>query len=61
MGGRSDMYNINLNDSMLDPEDLRLKLTCKRISRHIELEIEEREKAGLHEKVSRAVRALESP
>ncbi|XP_073286733.1 uncharacterized protein [Primulina huaijiensis] len=61
MSERSDMYNINLEDSTLDPEDLRLKLTCKRISRRMKLEIEEREKAELHEKVSGAARALESP
>ncbi|KZV36155.1 hypothetical protein F511_20287 [Dorcoceras hygrometricum] len=59
--GRSDIYSTNIDDSILDPEDLRLKLTCKRISRRIEREIEERRKEELHENVSRAVRASESP
>ncbi|XP_073126220.1 uncharacterized protein [Henckelia pumila] len=52
---------ITTKDSMLDPKDLRLKLTCKRISRRMELEIEKRKMAGRREKVPRAVRALESP
>ncbi|KAI3474850.1 hypothetical protein Pfo_030161 [Paulownia fortunei] len=43
------------------PRDLRLKLTRKRISRRMELENEERKKMELHEKVSRAIRSLESP
>ncbi|KAL0377470.1 UNVERIFIED_CONTAM: hypothetical protein Sradi_3052500, partial [Sesamum radiatum] len=48
-------------DSRLGPKDLRLKLTQKRISRRIELENEQRKKVELHEKVSRAIRSLESP
>ncbi|EYU31329.1 hypothetical protein MIMGU_mgv11b024287mg [Erythranthe guttata] len=37
-----------------DSKDLRLKLTRKRMSKHIELENEKRKKMELHEKASRA-------
>ncbi|KAK4393034.1 hypothetical protein Sango_1774200 [Sesamum angolense] len=58
---RSCGYSSHVDDSRLDPKDLRLKLTRKRISRRIELENEQRKKVELHEKVSRAIRSLESP
>ncbi|KAK4417729.1 hypothetical protein Salat_2185600 [Sesamum alatum] len=58
---RSYGYSSHNDDSRLDPKDLRLKLKQKRISRRIELENEQRKKVELHEKVSRAIRSLESP
>ncbi|KAL2240484.1 UNVERIFIED_CONTAM: hypothetical protein Sindi_0689600 [Sesamum indicum] len=58
---RSCGYSSHVDDSRLDPKDLRLKLTQKRISRRIELENEQRKKVELHEKVSRAIRSMESP
>ncbi|KAK6155157.1 hypothetical protein DH2020_009405 [Rehmannia glutinosa] len=48
-------------DSGLGPRDLRLKLTNKRISRRTELENEECKMMELREKVSSAIRSLESP
>lgn len=51
---------LDLEYLQVDPKDLRLKLICKRISRHIEHRIEEHEKMELHEKVLRAIRSLES-
>ncbi|KAL7096832.1 hypothetical protein ACP275_10G104800 [Erythranthe tilingii] len=50
VSARSYGYNSRLDDS----KDLRLKLTRKRMSKHIELENEKRKKMELHEKASRA-------
>ncbi|XP_012844722.1 PREDICTED: uncharacterized protein LOC105964762 [Erythranthe guttata] len=50
VSARSYGYNSRLHDS----KDLRLKLTRKRMSKHIELENEKRKKMELHEKASRA-------
>ncbi|KAI3452383.1 hypothetical protein Pfo_009048 [Paulownia fortunei] len=61
VSARSYGYSSHIDDSHLGPRDLRLKLTRKRISRRMELENEERKKMELHEKVSRAIRSLESP
>ncbi|KAL9157604.1 hypothetical protein ABFS82_08G015500 [Erythranthe guttata] len=46
VSARSYGYNSRLDDS----KDLRLKLTRKRMSKHIELENEKRKKMELHEK-----------
>lgn len=46
-------------DSGIGPNDLRVKLTQKRISREEKLKIAERKKKELYEKVSRAIRSAE--
>ncbi|PIN23563.1 hypothetical protein CDL12_03709 [Handroanthus impetiginosus] len=60
VSARSYGNNRHIDDSSLSSKDLRVKLTRKRISRRMELENEERKKMELHEKVSRAIRSLES-
>ncbi|KAL8475564.1 hypothetical protein ACS0TY_028282 [Phlomoides rotata] len=52
---------IMVEDSRLDPKDLRSKLTQKRISRELELEKHEGKKMELYEKISKAIRSVERP